>query len=61
MKAKFAKQHKLEIELEETEDEWGDTDIIIEGKHYKSKAAAKKAIDELITTEFNSRYLKDKK
>ena len=62
MKAKNLKQHlpKDNQKYMEVEDQWGDTKYIVEGVEYKTRADAKKAIDELLAKEFTSRY-KEKK
>lgn len=61
MKAKHAKQQiKKNQEYMEKENEWGDTEYVVEGVAYKTEAEAKKAIHDLITAEFNSRYIPKK-
>lgn len=60
MKAQNLKQHKLEFEYETVEDAWGDKTYVVEGIAYVNEIEAKKAIHELITKEFNERYLNKK-
>jgi len=57
-KAKNVKQHNKSLEYMDVENEWGDTEFVVEGIHYKTKEEAKKAIQELLDNEFKSRYNK---